>query len=246
MIVVGGLLLKRIFVWENTSQFVMELPEYKWPSLKYAALQMIDKAKGFIYKATTIILVCNTLIWFAQAYSWNLTAVDDQSLSILATLGTLIAPLLIPLGFVGWQLAAAAITGFIAKENVVATFAVLLAVASEDALYAPGGAMTTLFTPVTAFAYLLFNLFTPPCFAAMGAMNSELGSKKWLFRALGFQFGVGYTLAMIVSQVGSFIVEGKPGTGFVPSLVVLAVIVVFLLFTMKRVSIKQASLGVEV
>lgn len=246
MIVLGGLLLKRIFVWENTSHFLMELPEYKWPSLKYAFLQMIDKAKGFIYKATTIILVCNTLVWFAQAYSWKLAPVEDQSLSILATLGSMIAPLLIPLGFVGWQLAAAAITGFIAKENVVATFGVLLAVASEEALYAPGGAMTTLFTPVTAFAYLLFNLFTPPCFAAMGAMNSELGSKKWLFRALGFQFGVGYTLAMVVSQVGTFIVEGKPGTGFVPSLVVLAVVVVFLLVTMKRVSIKQASLGVEV
>lgn len=139
-IVIGGLLLKKIFVWENTSQFILELPEYKLPSLKYAFLQMIDKAKAFIRKATTIILVCNTLVGFAQAYGWNLKPVEDQSSSILAILGTAIAPLLIPLGFVGWQLAAASITGFIAKENVVATMAVLLAAASEEALHLPGGA----------------------------------------------------------------------------------------------------------
>ncbi|WP_379137444.1 ferrous iron transport protein B [Paenibacillus sp. sgz500958] len=244
MIVIGGLLLKRIFVWENTTQFVMELPDYKLPSLKYASLQMLDKAKGFVYKATTIILVCNTLIWFAQAYSWNLSPVEDQSASILATLGTIVAPLLIPLGFVGWQLAAAAITGFIAKENVVATFAVLLAVASEDALYAPGGALTTLFTPVTAFAYLLFNLFTPPCFAAIGAMNSELGSRKWLFRALGFQLGVGYLLAMLVTQMGSLIVYGTPATGFIPAIIIAALAAAFLVVTIRKVESKQAGIGV--
>ena len=187
MIVIGGLLLKKIFVWETTSQFIMELPDYKFPSLKYAFFQMLDKAKAFIYKATTIILVCNTLVWFMQAYSWGLKPVEDQGLSILASIGTVIAPILIPLGFIGWQLAAAAITGFIAKENVVATFAVLLAVSSEEALHMPGGALTELFTPVTAFAYLVFNLFTPPCFAAIGAMNSEMGSKKWLFKGLAFQ-----------------------------------------------------------
>jgi len=245
MIVVGGLLLKRIFVWENTSPFIMELPEYKLPSLKYAFMQMIDKAKAFIYKATTIILVCNTLVWFAQAYSWNLTPVADQSLSILASIGTVISPILIPLGFVGWQLAAAAITGFIAKENVVATFAVLLAVSSEEALHLPGGTLTEFFTPVTALAYLVFNLFTPPCFAAIGAMNSELGSKKWLLRALAFQFSIGYTLAMIVTQVGSLIVYGAPAVGAVPAIIIGVIIAGYLIITFRKKDLKPAELGVE-
>lgn len=244
MIVIGGLLLKKIFVWENSAPFMMELPAYKWPSLKYAFQQMLDKAKGFVYKATTIILVCNTLVWFAQAYSWRLQPVEDQSLSMLASVGGLIAPLLIPLGFAGWQLAAAAITGFIAKENVVATFAVLLAVASEEALHAPGGALTTMFTPVTAFAYLLFNLFTPPCFAAIGAMNSEMGSKKWLFRGIAFQLGVGYTLAMLASQIGWLIVYGEPGAGFVPAIAVTLCIALFLFLLIRKVDAGHRQIGV--
>lgn len=245
MIVIGGLLLKKIFVWENTSYFIMELPEYKVPSLKYAFLQMIDKAKGFIYKATTIILVCNTFVWFAQAYGWNLQPVEDQSLSILASLGTIIAPILVPLGIAGWQLAAASITGFIAKENVVATIAVLLAVASEEALHLPGGVLTEFFTPVTAFAYLAFNLFTPPCFAAIGAMNSEMGSKKWLFRALGFQFSMGYLVAMFITQVGTLVVYGKPAAGLVPAIVIAILAVIYLVITIKKADAKRIELGVE-
>jgi len=245
MIVICGLLLKKIFVWDNTSQFIMELPEYKFPSLKYAFLQMIDKAKAFIYKAATIVLVCNTFVWFAQAYSWNLSPVEDQSLSILASIGSAVSPIFLPLGFIGWQLAAAAITGFIAKENIVATFAVLLAVTSEEALHLPGGALTNFFTPVTAFAYLVFNLFTPPCFAAIGAMNSEMGSRKWLFKALGFQFGVGYTLAMLVTQIGSLIVYGKPAVGFVPAIFLAIIITIYLVITIKKADAKRANLGVE-
>jgi len=245
VIVLGGLLLKKIFVWDNTSQFIMELPDYKLPSLKYAFFQMMDKAKAFIIKAGTIVLVCNTLVWFAQAYSWNLSPVEDQSLSILATIGSVISPIFIPLGFIGWQLAAAAITGFIAKENIVATFAVLLAVTSEEALHLPGGVLTQFFTPVTAFAYLVFNLFTPPCFAAIGAMNSEMGSKKWLFKALGFQFGVGYTLAMLVNQVGSLIVYGKPAAGFIPAIGIAVIIAIYLVITIRKADTKRAQLGVE-
>jgi ferrous iron transport protein B len=245
MIVIGGLLLKKIFVWDNTSQFIMELPDYKLPSLKYAFNQMIDKAKAFIYKAATIVLVCNTLVWFAQAYSWNLSPVEDQSLSILASVGSLISPIFIPLGFVGWQLAAAAITGFIAKENIVATFAVLLVVTSEEALHLPGGVLTQFFTPVTAFAYLVFNLFTPPCFAAIGAMNSEMGSKKWLFKALTFQFSVGYILAMLVNQIGSLVVYGAPAAGFIPAIGIAVITSVILVTIIKKADSKRAELGVE-
>lgn len=242
MIALGGLLLKRLFVWENNSQFILELPEYKIPSLKHAIIQMFDKAKGFIRKATTIILVCNTFIWFAQAYSWQLQPVQDQSLSILASLGSFIAPILIPLGFLGWQLAAATLTGFIAKENVVATFAVILAVASEEALHVPGGALTGFFTPVTAFAFLVFNLFTPPCFAAIGAMNSEMGSKKWLFRALGFQFSVGYFLALCITQFGTLLLYGKTAVGFVPAMIILIVMTIYLIYAIKKADAKRNAL----
>lgn len=245
MILLGGLLLKKIFVWESTSPFIMELPEYKLPNLKYAFVQMFDKAKAFIYNATTIILVCNTFVWFTQAYSWNLKPVEDQNLSILASLGSVIGPLLIPLGFVGWQLAAAAITGFIAKENVVATFAVLLAASSEEALHMPGGVLMEFFTPVTAIAYLMFNLFTPPCFAAIGAMNSEIGSKTWLYKALAFQLGVGYLSAMLVTQVGSLIVYGTPAVGFVPAIVITVLAVISLILIIRRANFKRAQLGVE-
>ncbi len=234
MIVIGGLLLKRIYVWDNTSNFIMELPEYKFPSLKHAFLQMIDKAKAFVYKASTIILVCNTFIWFAQAYGWNLQPVETQSASILASLGSVIAPILIPLGLVGWQMAASTLTGFIAKENVVATLAVILAVTTEEALHVPGGPLTAFFNPVTAYAFLAFNLFTPPCFAAIGAMNSEMGSQKWLRRGLAFQFGVGYVLAMLITQLGSLIVYHTPAVGWQSAIVVAVLVIAYLAYAIRR------------
>jgi ferrous iron transport protein B len=239
VIIVSGKLLKRLYIWDSTSHFILELPEYKIPSLKHAFVQMIDKAKGFVYKATTIILVMNTLVWFMQAYSWNFQAVEDQSLSILASVGAGIAPFLIPLGFVGWQLGAAAITGFVAKENVVATFAILLVIASEDALHMPGGVLTQFFTPVTAYAYLAFNLFTPPCFAAIGAMNSEMGSGKWLLRGVGFQLGVGFTLAMLISQIGTLVFYGETATGFVPAIVITILLSAFLVYSIRKADVKR-------
>lgn len=220
MIAIGGLLLKKIFVWENTSTFIMELPEYKLPSLTHAFKQMFKQAKAFIVKASTIILVMNTVVWFMQTYTWTLQVAEDQSGSILASVGGLVAPILIPLGFVGWQLAAAALTGFIAKENVVSTFAIILLAASDEALHAPGGVLTQLFNPVTGYAFLVFNLFTPPCFAAMGAMRSEMKDGKWMKRALAFQFSVGYLLAMMVTQIGTIVVYGKLAVGFVPAVVI--------------------------
>lgn len=245
MIIIGGLLLKKIFVWENTSAFIIELPEYKIPSLKHAFVQMLKQSKAFIYKATTIILVMNTLVWFMQAYSWTLQPVEDQSLSILASVGGVIAPLLIPIGFIGWQLAAATITGFIAKENVVATFAILLA-ATEDALHVPGGPLSTMFTPVVAYAFLVFNLFTPPCFAAIGAMNSELGSKKWLFRGLAFQIGVGYTLAMIISQIGTLIIYGEMSSGFIGSIFVGILIIGLVIYLIRNANKKEKDLAKQI
>ncbi|VDN46417.1 Ferrous iron transporter B [Petrocella atlantisensis] len=242
VIIIGGLVLKKLFVWEHTSFFIMELPEYKIPSIKNAIIQMFDKAKGFIYKATTIILVMNTLVWFMQAFNWKLQATEIQSESILASVGSVIAPLLIPLGFVGWQLAAASITGFIAKENVVATFAVLFAMASEEALHVPGGALAQMFTPVTAYAFLAFNLFTPPCFAAMGAMNAEMGSKKWFFRGLAFQLSVGYILALLITHIGTLVIYGETAVGFIPAIFVLIAYAVGVTFLIKRANASKATL----
>lgn len=234
MIAIGGLVLKKIFVWENTSTFIMELPEYKWPSLKHAFRQMFKQAKAFIVKASTIILVMNTLVWFMQTYTWTFSVAEDQSLSILASVGGWIAPILIPLGFVGWQLAAAAVTGFIAKENVVSTFAIILLAASDEALHTPGGVLSQLFNPVTGYAFLVFNLFTPPCFAAMGAMRAEMRNAKWMKRALAFQFSVGYLLAMFITQIGTLVVYGKTAVGFAPAIVVTLLYVALITILIKK------------
>lgn len=233
MIIIGGMILKRIFTWESTTSFIIELPEYKMPSLKHGFMQMMDKGKAFIVKATTIILVCNTLVWFAQAYSFGLKPVEDSSLSILAGVGNLMVPILIPLGFVGWQMGAAILTGFIAKENVVSTFGVIL-LASEATLHSAGGPLAELFTPITAFSFLVFNLFTPPCFAAIGAMNSELGSKKWLFKALAFQLGIGYTLSLMITQFGSILINKEILSSFLPSMMILAGIFSLTAYLMVR------------
>ena len=209
----------------------------------HEVIQLFDKAKGFIIKASTIILVMNTLVWFMQAYGFNLQPVEDQGASILAGLGGIIAPILIPLGFVGWQLAAASITGFIAKENVVATFAILLMAASEDALHLPGGVLSQFFTPVTAYAFLAFNLFTPPCFAAIGAMRSEMGDKKWLFRGLAFQLSVGYIVALIITQIGTPLFYGHLADSFVPAMIILVAYTVLILTLFKRADRKRELIG---
>ncbi|MDD2533528.1 MAG: ferrous iron transporter B [Eubacteriales bacterium] len=233
LIIMGGLLLKNIFPFQSSSTFIIELPEYRLPSLKHALSQMYRQAKAFIIKASTIILVMNTLVWFMQTYSWSLHVVEDPSASVLATIGSIIAPLLIPLGFAGWQAAAATLTGFIAKENVVSTFAIVLS-ASDDALMSTASPLVNLFTPVAAFAYLIFNLFTPPCFAAIGAMNAEIGGRKWLARAIFFQLTVGYTLAMLITQLGTLILYGHLAAGAIPAAVIFISIIAVGIYLIRK------------
>ncbi|NMB95777.1 MAG: ferrous iron transporter B [Clostridiaceae bacterium] len=239
VIAIGGLFLKKIFGWENTSTFIIELPEYKVPSLKHAFRQMIRQAKAFIIKASTIILVMNTFVWFTQTYGWSFQVVEDPGRSILASIGGTIAPLLIPLGFVGWQLASAAVTGFVAKENVVATLAITIAASSEEVLNIPGGVLIQFFTPVTAYAFLAFNLFTPPCFAAIGAMNTELADRKWLLKGIAFQFSVGYLLAMLITQVGTIIFYGELAIGFIPACVITVLYAIIICYLIGRSSSKK-------
>ncbi len=211
---------------KKQSYFIIELPEYKVPSFKKAFFSMCRRGWSYIVKAGTIILVCNFVVQLMQSFGWNFQPVESASESILASIAGPFAYVIAPMvGVVAWQLAAAAITGFIAKENVVGTLAVCfvglenLIDTEELALIAgAGGEVASVFaiTKVAALAYLMFNLFSPPCFAAIGAMNSEMKSKKWLWSGIALQFGVGYTIAFLTFFFGTIITGGSFGAAWMP------------------------------
>ncbi|MEG0918801.1 MAG: ferrous iron transport protein B [Anaerovoracaceae bacterium] len=244
LIFIGATVIKTITGGEfKKSYFIMELPEYKVPSLKRAAFSMLDRGKAFVIKAGTIILVCNALITLMQTFdfSFNVVAEDAADTSILATIASPFAVLFIPLGFGIWQLAAAAITGFIAKENVVGTLAVVFGITNfidTEAFELTGGANTVAatmgLTSVAALAYLMFNLFTPPCFAAIGAMNAEMENKKWLWGGIALQFGTGYVVAFLVYQIGTLITTGSLGAGFVPGAIAVVVLIGIVIYLMAK------------
>ena len=233
LVLLGALLVKRITGQKyRKSFFIIELPEYKLPSLKRACVSMLERGKAYIIKAGTIILVCNTIVQIMQTFNWQFQLVEEgaEGTSILASIAHPFAILFIPLGFGVWQLAAAAITGFIAKENVVGTLAVVYGVTNlidtdELALVGSGSEVATVMglTKVAALAYLMFNLYTPPCFAALGAMNSEMKSGKWLFGGICLQLATGYTVAFLVYQIGTLVTTGALGTAFVPGLIAILV-----------------------
>ena len=211
---------------KKKSFFIIELPEYKAPSLGKAALSMCQRGWSYIVKAGTIILVCNFVVQLMQTFGWNFRPVDDASQSILATVATPFAYLIAPVvGVVAWQLAAAAITGFIAKENVVGTLAVCfvgldnLIDTEELALMEGAGAEVAgimAITKAAALAYLMFNLFSPPCFAAIGAMNAEMKSRKWLWAGIGLQLAVGYSVGFLVFFFGSLFTGASLGAVWMP------------------------------
>ena len=250
IIIVGALIVKKI-TGEGAvrSYFIMELPEYRIPSIGRALVSMMSRAKAFIIKAATIILVCNAAVHIMQTFNWSFQMVEEgmENTSILASIASPFAFLLIPLGFGVWQLAAAAITGFIAKENVVGTLAVVYGISNfidtEELALVSGAenvAAVMGLSSVAAVAYLMFNLFTPPCFAAIGAMNAEMESRKWLWAGVGFQFSMGYTVAFFVYQIGTLITTGSFGAGFVPGLLAVAVIIGILVILMHRGSMKSS------
>ena len=227
LILLGALLVNKIAGHKNRkSFFIMELPEYKAPSLKRACVDMLSRGWAYIVKAGTIILVCNAVVFIMQSFNWNFQVVEEgmENTSILATIANPSAYALIPIvGYHAWQLAAAAVTGFIAKENVVGTLAVCYGFAINDDLEIESGnevvdAMRAL-TKVAALAYLMFNLFTPPCFAAMGAMNAEIKDKKWFWGGIALQLTTGYTIGFLVYQIGTLITTGSLGAGFVGGLI---------------------------
>ncbi len=244
LVLLGALLVKRITGQKyRKSFFIIELPEYKLPSLKRACVSMLERGKAYIVKAGTIILVCNTVVQIMQSFNWQFQLVEEgaESTSILASIAHPFAVLFIPLGFGVWQLAAAAVTGFIAKENVVGTLAVVYGVTNlidtdELALVGSGSEVATVMalTKAAALAYLMFNLYTPPCFAALGAMNSEMKSGKWLLGGICLQLATGYTVAFFVYQIGTLITTGSLGTAFVPGLIAVLVFVAIVIWRIRK------------
>ena len=250
LIFLGALLVNKVAGYKaRKSFFIIELPEYKIPSLAGAFNSMCSRGWSYIVKAATIILLCNTVVQIMQTFTWNFAVAEVASDSILASIASPFAYLLVPIvGVLSWQLAAAAVTGFIAKENVVGTLAVCfvglknLIDTEELALMEGAGtevAAVFAITKIAALAYLMFNLYTPPCFAAIGAMNSEMKSKKWLWGGIGLQLAVGYTVAYLVYTIGTLIAN-PASLAVVPAIaggiavIVMAAIVVALIINTNK------------
>lgn len=243
LIFLGALLVNTITGFKaRKSFFIIELPEYKVPSLWGAFKSMCDRGWAYIVKASTIILLCNTVVQLMQTFDWSFHVAEEADQSILASIASPFAYLLVPIvGVLSWQLAAAAVTGFIAKENVVGTLAVCFVglenlIDTEDLVLMEGAgegvASVMAITKVAALAYLMFNLYTPPCFAAIGAMSSEMKSAKWLWGGIGLQFCTGYTVSYLVYTLGTLFTApsslnvGAAIAGLVAILVMVTVIVV--------------------
>lgn len=257
LIFFGAFLVNKVAGYKaRKSFFIIELPEYKFPSLWGAFKSMCSRGWAYIVKAATIILLCNTVVQIMQTFDWSFHAAETADSSILASVAGPFAYLLVPIvGVLSWQLAAAAVTGFIAKENVVGTLAVCfvglenLIDTEELALMQGAGAEVAgvlAITKAAALAYLMFNLYTPPCFAAIGAMNSEMKSGKWVWGGIGLQMGVGYTAGYLVYTIGTLITEPAmlnvgAAIGGLAAVIVFATVVVMLINnTNKQLNLEYA------
>ena len=252
IILIGALLVNRITnVRRRNSYFIIELPEYKFPSIPRAARSMCSRGWSYIVKAGTVILLCNTAVQIMQSFTWSFAEAEAASQSILAAVARPISYILVPIvGVASWQLAAAAVTGMIAKENVVGTLAVCfvglnnLIDTEELAMLEGAGAEVAgilAISKAAALAYLMFNLFTPPCFAALGAMNSEMGDRKWFWGGVALQLATGFTVAFLTYQLGTLITEGHMGAGFLPGLAVVAAIALILTYLCAKADRKQSA-----
>ena len=257
LIFLCALLINAVTGYKKKSYFIMELPEYKAPSIPKAAISMCQRGWAYIVKAGTIILVCNFVVHVMQTFNWRFEVVSEEMAhtSILATIASPFAYIVAPIiGVVAWQLAAATVTGFIAKENVVATLAVCFGISNlfdlDELAMVEGSASVVAstfgITSVAALAFLVFNLFSPPCFAAIGAMNAELKSKKWLFAGIGMQLGVGYTLGFLVYFFGTLFSGAHFGKAWMPILgwvivLLLVALVVYLILARKKEDARLAS-----
>ena len=201
--ILSGLLLKNTIFQGDPVPFVMELPAYRMPSAQSVFLHMWEKAKDFLRKAFTIIFMASLAIWFLQSFDWSFNMVADSADSILASIGSLIAPLFAPLGFNDWRASTALITGFTAKESVVSTLTILTGAANDAQLSA---ILQTIFTPLSAISFLAFTILYMPCVAAFAATRREIGSMKGAVLTAAYQTGAAYLVAMAIYQIGRLIV----------------------------------------
>lgn len=257
LIFLGALLVNKIAGYKaRKSFFIIELPEYKAPSLWGAFKSMCSRGWAYIVKAATIILLCNMAVQLMQTFTWSFRVAETADSSILASIAGPFAYLLVPVvGVLSWQLAAAAVTGFIAKENVVGTLAVCFTglenlIDTEELALMEGAGVEVAgiiaITKIAALAYLMFNLYTPPCFAAIGAMNSEMKSGKWVWGGIGLQLGVGYTVGYFIYTIGTLITApqtlnvGAAVGGLIAILVFAAVVIGLINNTNKKLNTEYA------
>ncbi len=227
-IIFSGILLKKTTLFSgDPAPFVMELPPYHIPAAKGVLIHMWDRGKSFVKKAGTIIFVACGIIWFLQSFNWSLQMVDASE-SILASIGNVIAPLFAPLGWGDWKAAVAAVTGLVAKENVVGTFGVLYGMneVAEDGIEIWTN-LQGAFTQVSAYSFLAFNLLCAPCFAAIGAIKREMGNWKWTLIAVGYQTGLAYIVSLLINTIGNTLLYGASP---IPAIIcIIAVIIVIAL-----------------
>lgn len=236
-----GIILKKTrFFAGDPAPFIMELPAYHMPTVGAVLRSMWERAWSFIKKAGTIILLACILVWFISTYGvidGTFMAVEDQNDSILAVLGTLICWIFNPLGWGDWQAASAAVTGLIAKENVVGTLGILY---SGDAGWYAN--VQAAFTPLVAYSFLAFNLLCAPCFAAMGAIKREMNNRKWFWAAIGYQCGLAWVVALWIYQIGGMITGEVAFGPFAVIAILLAITFIYLLFRKNKYKGKVESL----
>ena len=237
-IICSGIILKKTKMFAgDPAPFVMELPAYHWPTAGNILRSMWERGWSFIKKAGTIILLSTIVLWFLMGFGWeggSFGMVEELNNSILAKIGSAIAWIFGPLGWTkageGWKMAVAAVTGLIAKENVVATFGMLFGFAevAEDGAEIWGN-LVQVMTPIAAYGFLVFNLLCAPCFAAMGAIKREMNNKKWFWFAIGYQCGLAYVVSLCIYQIGTLITTGTFGIGTVVAFILVACFI-YLLF----------------
>ncbi|MCR5793367.1 MAG: ferrous iron transport protein B [Lachnospiraceae bacterium] len=239
-VIISGIILKKTKMFSgDPAPFVMELPAYHMPTVGNVLRSMWERGWSFIKKAGTIILLSTIVLWFLMSFGWvdgsfGMLEAEQLDGSILAKLGNVIAPLFAPLGWGDWKMTVAAVTGLIAKENVVGTFGVLFGFAevAEDGAEIWGNLAGSM-TQVAAYSFLVFNLLCAPCFAAMGAIKREMNNAKWFWFAIGYQTGLAYVVSLCVYQIGTFITTGSFGIGAVVA-ILLIIGVLYLLFRPQK------------
>ncbi len=240
MIIISGLILKKVKVFiDEDSPFIMELPQYHLPSAKTVLRHMWDRVKSFIIKAGTVIFAASVILWFLSRFSFNFEMVDVEQ-SILAKIGGLIAPIFAPLGFNKWQAAVATINGLIAKEQLVSTFGILFGLGevgeTDTNLTAQ---IATMFTTVSAYSFVAFNMLCAPCFAAIGAIKREMGNWKWTLIAIGYQTFLAYLVSFVIYNIGNFIVLGQTSIIGIAISIIIILVTLYLMFRQYKPKVKE-------